>query len=253
MINIILTGAMGKMGSSVTAAAADREGFRIIAGVDLREGNRDYPVFSSFSEIPADITDGADVIIDFSNPSAFGDMLDYAVSNKIGAVVCTTGLSEEQVTKLKSAAYSIPIFFSANMSLGVNLLCELSRKAAAALGSDFDIEIIEMHHNQKVDAPSGTAYMIADTISAELGTEPSYEYDRHSKREKRPNNEIGIHSVRGGNITGEHQVIFAGNDEVITLSHSARSKGLFASGALNAAVYTAGKENGFFSMKDLIG
>ena len=153
---------------------------------------------------------------------------------------------------MKSAAYEVPIFFSANMSLGVNLICELAKKAAKALGSDFDIEILEMHHNQKIDAPSGTALMIADSISSELDEQPDYVYDRASKREKRSKKEIGIQSVRAGNIVGEHQVIFAGTDEVITLSHSARSKTLFASGALSAAKMIVKKENGLYSMKELI-
>ncbi len=253
MVGILLCGALGKMGKAVTAKAAESDDYTIVAGVDIAAQNCGYPVFASFSDIPEEIKEKIDVIIDFSNPAAFAGLLDFSVSNSLPAVVCTTGLSEEQVIKLKSAAYKIPVFYSGNMSLGINLLIELSRKAAKALGDDFDIEILEMHHNQKVDAPSGTALMLADSISAVLDEEPVYEYNRQIKREKRKKNEIGIHSVRGGNIVGEHQVIFAGNDEIITLSHSARSKTLFATGALNAAKYLTGKENGLYSMKDLIG
>lgn len=253
MAGILLCGALGKMCKAVTAKVAETEDLEIVAGVDLGTAPADYPIYKSFADVPAEVTEQVDAVIDFSHPSVFEGMLTYLLANKMPAVVCTTGLSAEQVNKLKSAAYETPIFYSANMSLGVNLLIELARKAAKALGEDFDIEVVEMHHNQKVDAPSGTALMLANAISEELATDPAYEYDRHAKREKRPKNEIGIHSLRGGNVVGEHQVVFAGKDELITLSHSARSKTLFAGGAVNAARFLIGKENGLFSMKDLIG
>lgn len=240
------------MGRAVTAKVAEAEDLTIVAGIDLGSAPADYPVYRSFADLPAEVTGQVDVVVDFSHPSVFDGMLSYLLANRKPAVVCTTGLSETQVNKLKSAAYEIPVFYSANMSLGVNLLVELARKAARALCDDFDIEVVEMHHNQKVDAPSGTALMLANAISEELSEEPAYEYDRHLKHEKRPKNEIGIHSLRGGNVTGEHQVVFAGNDELITLSHSARSKTLFANGAVNAARFLIGKENGLFTMKDLI-
>lgn len=253
MTGILLSGAFGKMGKAVCAKVEESKDFQIIAGIDVFDGKSDdFPVYKSFDAVPESVTNRIDVVIDFSNPSAFSGLLDFIVKNKKPAVIATTGLSEEQIVKMKSAAYEVPIFFSANMSLGVNLICELAKKAAKALGDDFDIEILEMHHNQKIDAPSGTALMIADCISSELDEQPDYVFDRASKREKRSKNEIGIQSVRAGNIVGEHQVIFAGTDEVITLSHSARSKTLFASGALSAAKMIAGKENGLYSMKELI-
>lgn len=253
MSKIILSGALGTMGKAVTACVAKADDMEIIAGIDLKSGNENgYPVFCSFKDIPEDITAAADAVVDFSKPALFEDLLSFCVENSKPVVVATTGLSEEQVIKLKSAAYKLPVFYTANMSIGVNLLIELAKKAAKALGDDFDIEVLEMHHNQKVDAPSGTALMIADAISQELSSEPVYEYDRHSKHEKRPKNEIGLHSIRGGNIVGEHQVIFAGNDEIITLSHSARSKALFANGAVNAVRLIVGRENGLYSMKDII-
>lgn len=253
MTGILLSGAFGKMGKAVCAKVEESKDFQIIAGIDVFDGKSDdFPVYKSFDAVPESVTNRIDVVIDFSNPSAFSGLLDFIVKNKKPAVIATTGLSEEQIVKMKSAAYEVPIFFSANMSLGVNLICELAKKAAKALGDDFDIEILEMHHNQKIDAPSGTALMIADCISSELDEQPDYVFDRASKREKRSKNEIGIQSVRAGNIVGEHQVIFAGKDEVITLSHSARSKTLFASGALSAAKMIAGKENGLYSMKELI-
>lgn len=253
MAGILLVGALGKMGEQVAARCAGCAELEIAAGIDIKSSdNASFPVFSSFSAIPEDVNKKIDVIVDFSNPAVFDSMLDYIINTKKPAVVCTTGLSDEQVIKLKSVAYETPVFFSANMSLGVNLLCELAAKAAKALQGSFDIEVLEMHHNLKVDAPSGTALMLANTMKEVLDEEPEYVYERHSKREKRKANEIGIHSVRGGNIVGEHQVIFAGNDEVITISHSARSKSLFATGALNAAKFILTKENGMYSMKDLL-
>ncbi len=253
MAGILLSGCNGKMGKAVTANVAVTSGAEIIGGIDIyAESLYGYPVFSSPALIPEEITKKADVIIDFSNPSALGGLLEYAVRNGIPAVICTTGLNDSQKALLKSAAEKIPVFFSANMSLGVNLICELAKKAAAVLGNDFDIEIVEMHHNQKIDAPSGTALMIADAIKDELDGDTKYEYDRHSKREKRTKNEIGIHAVRGGTITGEHEIIFAGHDEIIKISHSARSKELFATGAVNAAKFICGKKPGMYDMSEML-
>lgn len=253
MAGILLSGCNGKMGKAVTANVAVTSGAEIIGGIDIYAENLyGYPVFGSPSLVPDEITKKADVIIDFSNPSALGGLLEYAVKNNIPAVICTTGLNDSQKALLKSAAEKIPVFFSANMSLGVNLVCELAKKAAAVLGNDFDIEIVEMHHNQKIDAPSGTALMIADAIKDELDGDTKYEYDRHSKREKRTKNEIGIHAVRGGTITGEHEIIFAGHDEIIKISHSARSKELFATGAVNAAKFICGKEPGMYDMSAML-
>ena len=253
MTGIILSGCNGKMGKAVTKSVAENEGCEIVGGIDIfAESLSGYPVFSSPSAVSDDITKKADVIIDFSNPSALAGLLEYAVKNSIPAVISTTGLNDAQINLINDAAKKIPVFFSANMSLGVNLVCELAKKAAAVLGDSFDIEIIEMHHNQKIDAPSGTALMIADSIREELDEGVKYEYDRHSKREKRSKNEIGIHAVRGGTITGEHQVIFAGLDEIITISHSARSKELFATGAISAAKFICGKPAGLYKMADMI-
>ena len=253
MAGILLTGCNGKMGRAVTNSVNDTEGCEIIAGIDIfTEERYGYPVFESPALITDDITKKIDVIIDFSNPSVLSGLLEYAVKNSIPAVICTTGLNNSQINLIKTASEKIPVFFSANMSLGVNLVCELAKKAAAVLGEAYDIEIIEMHHNQKIDAPSGTALMIADSIKEELDESVKYEYDRHSKREKRTKKEIGIHAVRGGTITGEHQVIFAGHDEIISISHSARSKELFATGAVNAAKFICGMNHGLYNMSDML-
>ena len=249
MIDILLSGCNGKMGRVITACVAEREDCRIAAGIDLNtEPTSDFPVFDS----PASVSVQADVIIDFSNPAAVIPLLDYACAHSIPAVIATTGLSEEQTDAIRKASEHIPVFFSANMSLGVNLLVELARIATRVLGSSFDIEIVEMHHNQKLDAPSGTALMIADQIAEECGRAMHYEYDRHSKRCKREKNEIGIHAVRGGTVVGEHEILFAGRDELIKISHSARSKEIFAVGSVNAAVYLHSKPAGLYCMADLV-
>ncbi len=247
MLRIILSGCLGKMGKVITNIVANRNDCEIVCGVDISEGKADYPIFSDISKVTVD----ADCIIDFSHPSALKGVIDYAKKNKIAAVIATTGLSTEQIEDIKKAAEIIPVFFSFNMSLGVNLLLELSKKAAAVLDG-FDIEIIEKHHNQKIDAPSGTAVMLAEGINQAKNNSLVYEYDRHSKRQKRTENEIGIHAVRGGTIVGEHDVLFCGRDEIITLSHSARSKDIFAVGAVNAALYLADKPQGLYNMGDLV-
>lgn len=249
MIDIILCGCGGHMGAFVAKCVESRDDMRIVAGIDIYGGEPGkFPVYTSF----ADVTEKADAVIDFSNPAALSSLLDYCTAKSVPAVICTTGLSEEQKQEIADASKRIPVFFSANMSLGVNLICELAKTAAKVLGNSFDIEIVEAHHNQKLDAPSGTALMIADCISDSLDYDAVYEYDRHSKREKRSKTEIGIHSVRGGTIVGEHEVIFAGNDEIIKISHSARSKALFATGAVNAAAFLCGREPGLYSMADMI-
>lgn len=248
MLKIILSGCNGKMGRVITDIINKRNDASIVAGVDLDiSQNGPFPVFNNFNDITVD----ADVIIDFSHPSVLTAMLDFAKAKKLAAVIATTGFSNEQIELINSAAKEIPVFFSFNMSLGINLLAELCRKAATVL-EGFDIEIIEKHHNQKIDAPSGTAILLANEINDELDGKMEYEYDRHSKREKRKPTEIGIHAVRGGTIVGEHDVIFAGRDEIITLSHSARSKEVFAVGAVNAAFFLGGKPAGMYSMKELV-
>ncbi len=248
MIKILLSGCNGKMGKMITECSNNFEEMEIVCGIDVNTSSLSYPVYSSLENIKENI----DVIIDFSHPSALSGILDYAVKTKTPAVICTTGLDESQKNKIEEAAKETAIFFSANMSLGVNLIAELARKATSVLGTQFDIEIVEMHHNQKIDAPSGTALMLADEISEEFKETPKYEFDRHSKRAKRTKNEIGLHAVRGGTIVGEHEIIFAGQDEVIKISHSAMSRQVFANGSLNAAKFMADKKSGLYSMKDIV-
>lgn len=247
MTNIILNGCNGKMGAAVTKAVSERTDCTIVAGVDLYGDNSAYPVFRTFEDVNID----ADVIIDFSNPAVLDSMLAFAISKNLPIILCTTGFNEEQVNKIHLASNDIPVFYSGNMSLGINLIIELTKKAASILGTSFDIEIIEKHHNQKIDAPSGTALMIADGIS-EILPDSQYVYDRHSYRQKRAKNEIGIHAIRGGTIVGEHEVIFAGHDEIFSLKHQALSKEVFAVGAVNAAVYIKDKSPKLYDMSDLL-
>lgn len=249
MTKIILTGCYGKMGGVIQNIVANRDDAVIVAGVDkYNNNNTAFPVYESI----ANVKEEADVVIDFSNPSLLDSLLEYGKSTKTALVIATTGYDDCQKQKIKDASNDCPIFFTYNYSLGINLLANLARKAAALLGDEFDIEIVEQHHNQKIDAPSGTALMLADAINDELDNRMKYEYDRHSKREKRSKNEIGMHAIRGGTIVGEHEIIFAGRDEVITLSHSARSKEVFAVGAVNAAVYMTGKQPGMYDMGELV-
>ena len=249
MVNVGIVGCNGKMGGFVAAAVEDNKNCSAAFGVDaFGERGYGFPVYKSFAQV----NEKADVIIDFSNPAVLDEMLDYALKNSVPCVICTTGYSPEQVEKIKEASKQIAVFYSGNMSLGINLLIELSKQAARVLGDGFDIEIVEKHHNQKIDAPSGTALMLADGISETLSEEPQYVYDRHSYRKKRSKNEIGIHAVRGGTIVGEHEVIFAGHDEVVTLTHRAQSKEVFAVGAVNAAVFLADKKSGMYTMGDML-
>lgn len=248
MIKAILVGASGKMGKNITECAVSYDDIKIVAGVDKFNFGASFPIFSDFSEIKIE----ADVIIDFSNPALLDELLKFAKEKNIPLVIATTGYTESQIKQIEEAAKYIPVFFTFNMSLGVNLLCSLAKRAAGILGDDFDIEIIEKHHNQKLDAPSGTAIMLANSVNEVFDDKLKYEYDRHTKRAKRSKNEIGIHSVRGGTIVGEHDVIFAGRDEVITLSHAAHSKQVFAMGALRAAKFIHNKPNGLYDMNDIL-
>ena len=250
MTDIILCGCNGKLGTAIQAAVKEQEDCRIVAGVDISgETRSDFPVYTK----PEEIRESADVLIDCSHPSALKPVLEYCHGHPgIAAVLCTTGYDQEQVAAVEKAAEVLPIFRSANMSLGVNLLMDLAKKAEAVLGDTFDVEIVEMHHNQKLDAPSGTALMLADAISEVRDDQMKYTYDRHSQRKKRDKNEIGLHSVRGGTIVGEHQIIFSGPHEVITLSHSAQSKELFASGAVRAAMFMKQQKPGLYDMSNLI-
>lgn len=249
MTNIILNGCCGKMGRVIAREIEARDDCKIVAGVDIvSDSSLGFPVYDDFSKIQED----ADSIIDFSNPATLKGLLVFATARKIPVVLCTTGFSPEQVAEIKKASEKTAIFYSGNMSLGINLLIELSKMAEKVLGTAFDVEIVEKHHNQKLDAPSGTALMIADGISEVMEQEPQYVYDRHSYRKKREKNEIGIHAVRGGTIVGEHQVIFAGHDEVLTLTHQAQSKEVFATGSINAAIYLNGKTPGMYDMSDML-
>lgn len=249
MTRIILTGCCGKMGHVIQSIVSSRNDCEIVAGVDVYDSKDcDFPVYSSISEIEQE----ADALIDFSNPSLLDSILEYGKSTNTSLVIATTGYDDCQKKQIELASKECAVFFTYNYSMGVNLLASLAKKAVEVLGDGFDIEIIEKHHNQKIDAPSGTALMLADAINEEVDNRMKYEYDRHSKREKRTKNEIGIHAVRGGTIVGEHEIIFAGRDEIITLSHSARSKEIFAVGAVNAAVFMTGKERGMYDMSQLI-
>lgn len=247
MLRIILSGCSGQMGHACCEIADKAKDVEIVAGVDPMGCGGGFPVVKSFDLL----SDKADCIIDFSHPNALAGLLEYAQKTGTPAVICTTGLSDKQIETIKETAKVVPIFFSFNMSLGVNLLTELVAKAATVL-EGFDIEIIEKHHNQKLDAPSGTALMLADSIKDALNTNVKYEYDRHARRQKRPADEIGIHSVRGGNIVGEHEVLFCGNDEVVSIKHTATSKKNFATGAISAARFLQDKPAGLYSMKELV-
>ncbi len=249
MTRLILSGCNGKMGRMIASCVASRCDVEIVAGFDINtENTAGFPVYAN----PLNCDVQADAIIDFSHPSALDGVLSYAVAHNLPVVVATTGLSKEQIDSVKACSEKVPVFFSANMSLGISLLAELARKAASVLGSDFDIEILEKHHNQKIDAPSGTALLLADALTESLAYDAEYVYDRHAVRQKRDKREIGFSSIRGGTIVGEHDIIFAGRDEVITLSHSAASKEVFAVGAINAALFLTGRKPGYYSMADLV-
>lgn len=250
MTKIIMHGCNGKMGKVISNLVAQDTTATIVAGIDpTLETNFDYPVFSSIKA--CDIK--ADVIIDFSIADAVDTMLDDAKDKKLPVVLCTTGLTQMQIAKVHETATSIPVLFSANMSLGVNLLVNLVQKATSVLtNANFDIEIIEKHHNQKVDAPSGTALYIADAINETLHHTYDYTYDRSTTHEKRSKKEIGIHAVRGGSIVGEHSVIFAGQDETVEIHHYAHSKNIFAIGAINAAKFISNQPIGMYNMGDVI-
>ncbi|MBE6858641.1 MAG: 4-hydroxy-tetrahydrodipicolinate reductase [Ruminococcus sp.] len=249
MTNIAICGANGKMGKTIYNCIKEREDCTVVAGIDLyTEQYADFPIVESPDKLPVK----PDVIIDFSNPASLDALLDYCLSTGTPVVVASTGYIDEQIAKIKAAAEQIPVFFTFNMSLGINLLVTLAKKAASVLGDQFDIEIVEKHHNQKIDAPSGTAIMLANAINETLDNSKTYVYDRHSRRQKREKSEIGMHAIRGGTIVGEHDVIFAGHDEVITLSHSAASKTVFAEGSINAAIFIKDREAGLYDMSLMV-
>lgn len=250
MTRIIMNGCNGKMGQCITGICKEDPEVEIVAGIDLYDGiKNDYPVFSNINDCDVE----ADVIIDFSNANAVDTLFDFCIAQKMPVVFCTTGLSEEQLNRVKEVSENTAILKSANMSLGINTLMELLKKAALVFApAGFDMEIVEKHHNQKLDAPSGTALALADSLNEALDDKYDYKYDRSQERKKRDKYEIGISAVRGGNIVGEHDVIFAGQDEVITFSHTAYSKAVFAKGAVEAAKFLNGKEAGLYDMADVI-
>lgn len=247
MIKLLINGFNGKMGQEVYTKAMELNEIEVVAGVDkFVTGEEKVPVFDDISKINVDI----DVIIDFSIPIATFNILEFAANKKIPVVVATTGFSAEEESKIKEYSKIIPIFKSANMSYEVNLMADLVAKVAKLL-SDSDIEIVETHHNRKIDAPSGTAYMLANSINEALDNEMKYEYDRHSKREKRDKKEIGIHSIRGGTVVGKHTVTFFGDNESFEITHNVTSRSVFANGAVKAAMFLADKEPGLYSMKNM--
>ncbi|WFR56229.1 4-hydroxy-tetrahydrodipicolinate reductase [Anaerocolumna sp. AGMB13025] len=251
MTRIILRGAGGRMGQEITRLIKEDELAVIVAGIDLNQtGGSEYPIFTSFSDCDV----AADVIIDFSSPKNLDAMLQFAEQNQLPIVLCTTGLSEEDLAMVHDASQKIAILRSANMSVGINTVIKLLQTAAQVLAeTGFDIEIVEKHHNQKLDAPSGTALALADAMNQVLKEEYDYNFDRSSQRKKREPKEIGISAVRGGTIVGEHEVIFAGTDEVIEIKHTAYSRAIFAKGAIHAAKFLTGKAPGLYQMSDVIG
>lgn len=246
-MNILLSGALGHMGRAV-AAQAESEGVGILCGVDAAAGEASFPIYPDFADAPR-----ADVVIDFSAPQALDGLLDYCVKHQIPAVLCTTGYDDEQLARMAEAAKQVALFRSGNMSLGIALLRALSRKAASILGDAFDIEIVEAHHNRKKDAPSGTALMLLNAVQEGRAEPGKPVFGRHGRDAKRQPGEIGVHALRGGTVTGEHEVCFFGPSERITLTHSAESRSVFATGALRAAAFLVGKEPGLYSMDDMVG
>ncbi|MCR4612087.1 MAG: 4-hydroxy-tetrahydrodipicolinate reductase [Lachnospiraceae bacterium] len=250
MVKAIMHGCNGHMGRVVTDICSKDKDIEIVAGIDPFTGvANEYPVFETVDKCDVE----ADVVIDFSNAKAEDALVEFCVNKGVPAVLCTTGLSDEQLDNIKKASAKVAILKSANMSLGINTLMDLVKKAANVfVEAGYDIEIVEKHHNRKVDAPSGTALALADSINEEYDNSYDYVYDRSTRREKRSDKEIGISAVRGGTIVGDHDVIFAGMDEVITLSHTAYSRSVFAKGAVEAAKFLAGKGPGLYDMKDVI-
>lgn len=250
MTRVIMHGCNGRMGQTIANLISQDNAITLVAGVDVYdEGKNPFPVFQKIEDCDIE----ADAIIDFASVNAVDGLLDYCAQKQVPVVLCTTGLSKEQLDKVEEISKQVAILKSANMSLGINLLMKLLKDAAGILSpAGFDIEIVEKHHNQKLDAPSGTALALADSINEEFDQEFEYVYDRSTKREKRSKKEIGLSAVRGGTIVGDHDVIFAGNDEVITFSHVAYSRGVFAKGAIEAAKFLKGKSAGLYQMSHVI-
>ena len=251
MIKLIMHGCNGVMGQVISQIVEETDGAKMVAGIDrFDDGKNSYPVFTDIKACDVE----ADAIIDFSAAPAVDALLDYAVEKQIPVVVCTTGLSEEHLEKLEEASKKVAVLRSANMSLGVNMLLKLLKEATEILApAGFDVDIVEKHHRRKLDAPSGTALALADAVNEAVDNEYEYVYDRSERREQRPKKEIGISAVRGGTIVGEHEVIFAGQDEVIEFKHTAYSRAIFGKGAVSAAMYLAGQPAGLYDMSHVIG
>lgn len=250
MLKIALSGCNGRMGRVITDICAKKENMKIVAGFDAHAAKRsDFPVYAD----PFEFSGACDVVIDFSNVSLTDQLLKYCLKTRTPVVICTTGHSPAQIAQIGAAATEIPVFRSGNMSIGINLMIDLLKKCATVLGDGYDVEVIEKHHNQKLDAPSGTAIMLADALAEALPYDADYAYDRHERREKRPAHEIGIHAVRGGTIVGEHTVLFAGRDELIEIKHTALSREVFAVGAVDAAAFLAAQTTpGLYDMSQMI-
>lgn len=249
-IRVMISGAGGHMGRTVANIVDGDPLMEPVAGVDVAlPDDLGFPVFAD----PSEFSGGVDVLIDFSSPAALANLLGFATEKNVPLVLCTTGYTSDDLDSIREAARKVPVFRSGNMSLGINLLLELAKRATTVLGESFDVEIIERHHRRKVDAPSGTALMLADAVAAAMPAHPEYVYDRQPRRIARPQGEIGLSAIRGGTIVGEHEIIFAGLDEVIELRHSAYSRDVFAVGAANAAKFMAGVKNpGMYDMSDML-
>jgi len=250
MIKILLSGCNGRMGRVISEICKSREDISIVCGFDMNTAqNYDYPVYSELSMV----SENPDIVIDFSNPGALAPLLYYCLKENLPLVLATTGYNGGDIEKINEAARSIPLFRSGNMSLGINTLIMLTKKAAKVLGESFDIEIIEQHHNQKLDAPSGTALMISDAVQESLNFDTELIYDRHDKSEKRAKSQIGMHCIRGGTIVGVHEVVFAGFNEILEIKHTAQSREIFASGAVSAAIFLAAQKSpGHYNMYHLL-
>lgn len=253
MTRVLIHGCNGRMGNMVSSLASEYEEIQIVAGVDRPEsdpGAKSYPIYGSLEEVK----EAADVVIDISTAAAVDGLLDYVKEKKMAAVICTTGLSEAQTETIRTLSKDVPVLRSGNMSLGINTLIKILKEISKTLfEAGFDVDIVEKHHKHKLDAPSGTAVMLADAVSEGCGEALDVVYDRTGRRMERPHGEIGVSAVRGGTIVGEHEVIFAGTDEIIELKHTALSRAVFANGALKAALFLAGQEPGLFSMSDVVG
>ena len=253
MTKVLIHGCNGRMGNMVSQLAADYAEIEIVAGVDRPDsepGGKSYPIYESL----ADVKEEADVVIDISTASAVDGLIDYAAEKKMAAVICTTGLSEEQIGKIAELAKSVPVLRSGNMSLGINTLIKVLKSISKTLNeAGFDVDIVEKHHKHKLDAPSGTAVMLADAVAEAVEGDMEIVYDRTGRRMERPHNEIGISAVRGGTIVGEHEVIYAGTDEIIEIKHTALSRAVFANGALKAALFLKGQTPALYTMSDVVG